>query len=301
LRIFITYIIIFISLGSCIKEIPYQTDSRYSSLPAVHCFITPDSIVSVDCRLTAPFGNKDMTVANARFSIQKATQIADSSIYIGNGIHRFSSKVLKAGDSFLFNGIITGRQPFSIACAMPGTVTIKTFDTTWKLVPGIGRAYNVLIGFNDDAVASNYYRCFLYKLSYQYVYDYTGNLTDSFLKKDIIALFSDDPAAMDNSYNNYSSRELLFSDATFNGVLKNIAFYTTDPLVRTSMERPVSIEFHLENISKSLFDFYNTRNAHIWQQQSISQLPGIIRGNIPGAYGVVGAYTSDFTFIQLKR
>jgi hypothetical protein len=82
---------------------------------------------------------------------------------------------------------------------------------------------------------------------------------------------------------------------------KLIEFYTTDPLAKTTKERPVSIEFHFEYISKSLYEFYNTRNAHIWQQQSISQLPGMIKGNVPGAYGVVGAYTSDFKLIQLKR
>jgi hypothetical protein len=301
LRTFITHIIICFSLGACIKEIPYQTDSRYRSLPAVHCFITPDSFVTADCRLTAPFGNKDMTVADARFTIWKAGQTLDSTLYFGNGIHRFTSNILKAGDSFVFNGTISGGQPFSINCIMPKAIPIKTFDTTWNIVPGVGRAFTLLATFNDDAMADNYSRSFLYKTSYRYVYDYTGKLTDSFLKKEIIAMFSDNPAAMENNYNTYSSREVLFSDATFKGMSKLIEFYTTDPLAKTTKERPVSIEFHLENISKSLYEFYNTRNAHIWQQQSISQLPGMIKGNVPGAYGVVGAYTSDFKLIQLKR
>lgn len=242
-----------------------------------------------------------MTVADARFTIWKASQIVDSTIYTGNGIHRFSSKVLRASDSFLFRGSISGGLPFSIACSMPNAISINTIDTTRKLIPGIGRAFNVIVGFNDDAVADNFYRCILYKHSYKYVYDYTGKLTDSFLKKEIIALFSDNPAAMENNYNTYSSREVLISDGTINGMSKLIEFYTTDPLAKNTEERPLSIEFHLENISKSLFEFYNTRNAHIWQQQSISQLPGMIKGNVPGAYGVVGAYTSDFKLIQLKR
>ena len=121
------------------------------------------------------------------------------------------------------------------------------------------------------------------------------------MKKEIIALFSDDQAATDNNYNNYSSREVLLSDATFNGISKAIALYTTDPLAKTVGERPVSIEFHLENISKSLYEFYNTRNAHIWQQQSISQLPGNIIGNVPGILGVIGAYSADLRRLKLKR
>lgn len=114
-------------------------------------------------------------------------------------------------------------------------------------------------------------------------------------------MFSDDLAAAENDYNNYTSREVVFSDATFNGVFKYIVFYTSDPLRNTTNERPLNIEFHLENISKSLYDFYNTRNAHIWQQQSISQLPGKIKGNVTGAYGVVGAYTGDYRRVSLKR
>jgi hypothetical protein len=291
---------ILILLSSCVKEVSFDPD-KVPSIPAVHCFITPDSVLTADCRLTAPFGSKDMPVGNANFSIWKFGQYRDTSLYIGNGVHRFVSNSAKAGDTLVFKGGGGAIRPFEIPVLVPGYTQIKTLDTTRQLVPGIGRAFSVAIWFNDDATKDNYYRCYLYKTAYKYVYDNTGKITDSFLKKEIIALFSDDLAAAENDYNNYTSREVVFSDATFNGVFKYMVFYTSDPLVKTALERPISIEFHLENISASLYDFYNTRNAHIWQQQSISQLPGNIKGNVPGAYGVVGAYTGDYRGVSLKR
>ncbi len=295
------YIAISVVISACVKEIPYNPDMQTSPIPAVHCFVTPDSILTTDCRLTAPFGSKDMPVANAKFSLWKAGQQQDSTLYAGNGIHLFGSNTTKAGDSLIFKGNVPGIQAFEIPLVIPDHAPIKIFDTTRQLIPGIGRAFSVAAWFNDDATKDNYYRCYLYKTAYKYVYDYTGKLTDSFLKKEIIALFSDDLAAAENDFNNYTSREVIFSDATFNGVYKNMVFYTSDRLLKTAFERPTGIEFHLENISKSLFDFYNTRNAHIWQQQSISQLPGKIKGNIPGAFGVVGAYTGDYRFVAIKR
>jgi hypothetical protein len=300
LRILVFYTASVLILCGCIKEIPYNSDYLKTPLPAVHCFITPDSILTADCRLTAPFGSKDMPIGNAFFSIIKSNTTKDTTIYTGNGIHLFGSNSLKSGDTFVFRGYVNGYK-FDISEIIPKQVFIKNFDTIRQLIPGIGRAFSVAVRFDDDAAFENYYRCYLYKTAYRYIYDYTGKLSDSFLQKDIISLYSDDLAATDNDYNNYSSRELLFSDATFNGVNKYMVLYTSDPLLKTPAERPVSIEFHLENISKSLFNFYNTRNAHIWQQQSISQLPGKIMGNVPGAFGVVGSYTADFRSFVLKR
>lgn len=301
MRIGVLHIVTVIILSGCIKEIPYNPNSQITPLPAIHCFITPDSVLTADSRLTAPFGSKDMPLANARFEIWKSGQRKDTSLYVGNGVHRFGSNAAKAGDSLLFKGDVAGMSPYKIPMVVPGYTPIKILDTTRQLVPGIGRAFSVAIRFNDDAAKDNYYRCYLYKNTYKYQYDKLGKLIDSFLKKEIIALFSDDLAAAENDYNNYTSREVVFSDATFNGVYKYMVFYTSDLLVKTTFERPTGIEFHLENIDKSLYDFYNTRNAHIWQQQSISQLPGKIKGNVPGAYGVVGAYTEDYRRVTLKR
>jgi hypothetical protein len=302
LRISVIYIALCFILGSCIKEIPYDRSAQTTASHAVHCFITPDSIIISDCRLTAPFGSKDAPVAGADFSIRYPSgQIMDSSLYSGNGLHIFKTNTLQSGDSFIFRGNIRGQQSFEIHSAIPNAISILKLDTSRQIIPGIGRAFSVAVRFSDNPVNNNFYRCFLYKTSFRYVYDYTGTLSDSFLKKEIIALFSNEFPVAENDFNNYTSREVLFSDASFNGVNNNMVFYTSDPLVKNKQERPVGIEFHLENIDKNLFDFYNTRNAHIWQQQSISQLPGSIIGNIPGMYGVMGGYTKDYRSVNLKR
>lgn len=301
MRISLVYIALCLCISSCIKEIPYEADSRFPSTPAIHCFITPDSIISSDCRLTAPFGSRPNPIADATFTLWKGAQYMDSSVYDGNGLHLFKTNSLKAGDSFVFKGRVGGIQPFSIQSVIPNSIPILALDTSRQLIPGLGRAFSLAVRFNDNPLVENNYRCFLYKVAFRYVYDYNGQLTDSFLKKEIIALFSNELPVLENDFNNYSSREVLFTDATFNGVNKNMTFYTSDLLLKTRQERPIAIEFHLENINKSLFDFYNTRNAHIWQQQSISQLPGNIKGNIPDAFGVVGAYTSDHRYIGLKQ
>lgn len=302
MRNWIIHIILTFCLVSCIKEIPYNQSSQTAPGHAVHCFITPDSIIVSDCRLTAPFGSKDVPVADAKFIIQYPSgQIMDSSLYTGNGLHIFKTNTLQSGDSFIFWGNILGQPSFKIPAVIPNAISILQIDTSRQIIPGVGRAFSVVLKFSDNPINNNFYRCFMYKKSYRYVYDYAGNLSDSFLKKEIIALFSNELPVIENDFNNYTSRELLFSDATFNGVNQNMAFYTSDPLIITRLERPVGIEFHIENIDKNLYDFYNTRNAHIWQQQSISQLPGSIIGNIPGMYGVMGGYTKDFKVVNLKR
>lgn len=171
-----------ILLSACVKEVSFDPDT-FPSIPAIHCFITPDSILIADCRLTAPFGSKDMPVANANFSIWKSGQQIDTSLYLGSGIHKFATNSAKAGDTLIFMGRGGAIRPFEIPVVVPGYTQINTLDTTRQLVPGIGRAFSVAIRFNDNAAIDNYYRCYLYKNAYKYVFDNTGKITDSFPKK----------------------------------------------------------------------------------------------------------------------
>jgi hypothetical protein len=94
-----------------------------------------------------------------------------------------------------------------------------------------------------------------------------------------------------NNYNNYTDYEILFSDETFNGVLSSLEFYNLLPFSNTKTEKTLSVTITLDNLTKALFDYYNSRAAHLWNQRSITQLPGPIQSNIPNGYGVIGGKT----------
>lgn len=295
------YIAALLLMPGCVKEIPYAGVNNFAQTPVLHCFITPDSLIVADCRRTAPFGSKDAPEPNALFVLKHNTFGTDTASYAGNGLHTFAANPFKWEDSFVLSGSIAGGKTIAVKGVIPNAIQIVNIDTTRALIPGVGKAFAAAVRFTDNAAFDNFYRLFVYKKVIKYVYDYTGRLSDSFATKELISVYCNDLPAAENEYNSYTSREVLFTDQTFNGVKQNLLFYTTDPLLRSRKERPVALEFHLENISKSLFDFYNTRNAHIWQQQSISQLPGNIKGNIPETLGVIGAYSADVRKIELRR
>jgi hypothetical protein len=104
-----------------------------------------------------------------------------------------------------------------------------------------------------------------------------------------------------NSYNNYTTKEILFSDEIINGTELRLEFYETLPRSVSNSIVLYQIDIYLENVDVNIFNFLNSRNAHIWQQSSITQLPTSVIGNITNGFGVVGGYTNDVIKIKLKN
>lgn len=281
------------------KEIPYPAVTSVPDLPVLHLYLSPDSGLRATCFRLAGLPDPDRPEPNAVLSLYRNSLPKADAVYTGQGIHAFPGNGFLPGDSFRLTGSIAGKTDFTVRGRIPNAVYISGLDTGRQPVPGVGQAFTFRLKFTDSAVYANYYRVFARKVFRSYIYDYKGDLADSIVKTEIISVYSTELPAIENNFNNYTSREVLFSDATFNGVRKEMVFYTTDRLRKTKKEKPLYLEVYLENLEKPLYQYYNTRNAHIWQQQSISQIPGILQGNVKGAYGVVGAYVSDVNRLNL--
>jgi hypothetical protein len=120
-----------------------------------------------------------------------------------------------------------------------------------------------------------------------------GVLVDSSLRVRKLPISGNDIAFLRNPYNVYSSRELLFSDVTFNGLRVGLEFYRA--LGESELERTESYRVLLENLHPDLYVYYNDRNAHLWQQSSITQTPTKVEGNMENVYGIFGLYqVSEF-------
>jgi len=294
------YISLCLMLLSCKRELPYVQDKNIPNLPVVHAFICPDSSLFVNCRTLAGLLEEDKPISQALFELSQNRLFPLQSNYSGNGVHSFAGNSFKAGDSFFFSGQIGADKIIKVRGRIPNKVSITQADTLWQLIPGIGLAFSVDIQFTDSAAYANYYRVYFRKSSIRYTLDSADKITDSFSTVELIPIYSSSLPAVQNTFNNYTAKEVLFSDATFNGVKQKMSFYTTDKLKRSRTDIPTHIDLVVECIDKSLYTYYNTRNAHLWQQQSISQIPGVVQGNITGALGVVGAYTVERVLIQLK-
>lgn len=285
---------------SCVKEVPYKPIGPVPENPVLHLFISPDSSLVSSCWRVSGLLDKDRPEPGASMVLFRNGVNVATSTYAGNGIYQFGASTYRPGDSFRLSALLPGISPATVRGRLPNDVVITGVDTGRQLIPGVGRAFAMKLKFTDSAAYTNYYRVYLRKSYYQYVYDYQGVLVDSLYKQEVISVYSSELPAIENNYNNYTSREVLFSDATFNGVRNELLFYTADKLMRSRQSRPVAIDFYLENLDKPLYQYLNTRNAHIWQQQSISQIPGVLQGNVPGAFGVVGGLTVDKVHLLLK-
>ena len=116
---------------------------------------------------------------------------------------------------------------------------------------------------------------------------------DSVSQTERVAISGNEIPFLRNPYNAYTTKEILFSDETFNGVAARFEIFETLIKSNSNIYKTEYIDIYLENISESIYTYLNTRNAHLWQQNSITQLPSKVTGNLGVAYGVFGAYSTD--------
>jgi hypothetical protein len=218
---------------------------------------------------------------------------------IGKGKYYFLNNPFQPRDSFRIYGS-DGLYSFFVRGRVPSRIVLNVTDTQTVLIPGIGPSFALDISFTDSAIDDNFYRLFLRKYFMQYTLDKNGNRTDSVMRTKILEIKGSEFPFIQNNFNNYTSSEILFNDATFNGTTPVYRIYTPGKMWGDASVRNLKLEVILENIEKPLFEYYNTRNAHLWQQQSISQLPGNINGNIVAGYGVAGAYTKSVKVISFE-
>lgn len=255
-------------------------------------FLQPDSFARADFSRLVPVDDKSSTVDNGLVTLSENGSVIGDMLAQGVGRYVFINKTFKPRDSFSVYGS-DGLYSFFVRGRIPSKIKITAVDTQTQIVPGIGPAYLMDVAFADSAVDDNYYKLFVWRYYYEYKLDGSNQRIDSAFKIRKIAIDGSELPFIMNNFNNYSSSELLFSDASFNGTKPIFRIHTPEKVVETLSSRTVKLEVVLENLDKPLYDFYNTRNAHIWQQQSISQLPGVVIGNIPNGFGVAGSFTQN--------
>lgn len=284
---------------SCIKEVPLIPSEVPYPSPVVFMFLTPDSGIQCSYSRVAGINRPAPVINNA------VIQISKNGVYIGNllsagqGRYTFGSNTYQPRDSFSMECLHNGELS-QVKGVVPSKVVISSADTQTLIIPGVGPAFVIDFSFTDSAIDDNYYRLRLLRHFYKYTLDELNKRTDSVLLAEIINVSGSALPFIQNNFNKYNSREILFTDATMNGTKPLFRIYTPDRVQETLGHRTVSITILLENLEKPLYDYYNTRNAHLWQQQSISQLPGLVTGNVPDGYGVIGAYTTGMFKLNFK-
>lgn len=288
-----------LAFSGCIKEFPLKTKGQVAPSPVFHMYLEPDSSIRASFAHVTGITSAASQEKGATIVIYRNGALLGSLFPDGNGKYSLATPGFKPRDSFLMTAS-DGVNAFEIKGRVPSRVVIERADTGTNLIPGIGPAFCIdSLLFTDSAADDNFYRLYLRRNFYQYKFDAGGNLIDSTLTSELMSIFSSAFPIIQNNFNNYTSKEILFSDATLNGTHLALLIYTTGNIYSNKGSRAVNLELVLENINKQLYDYYNTRNAHLWQQQSIAQLPGIIQGNIPDGYGVVGAFTRTRRVINL--
>jgi len=235
--------------------------------------------------------SKIAPVNNAGLSIKTKTSPIQNFASSTDGRYTLINNSIKPGDSFTFS-CNHPLASFAISVMRPHLPSIASIDTQTRLNPFVGGTLNFDLRIKDSAAIENYYRLYVEKTVVEYIYDYQNILIDSQIVVDRIPIFGKEIAFIQNDYNKYNSEEILFTDATFNGVLEDFSFYTSDILIKTLKDRPLKVTVKVENLSRALYEFYNNRNAHIWQQKSIIQVPGSVSGNINNVIGIVGSSSS---------
>ncbi len=291
MKVFFKFILASLVLISCIDEVPLMSNDDVPQAIVIHAFVNPDSAMNVNIAKVSNINEPYIWINNANVSFNRNNR--DTAIlnyisggnYVSNFQYRNNDSLYLSVDHALYKNVI--------GIKVPSKVKIRQVDTFSALIGTVGKTRVFRIYFKDSAYNRNFYRIYGIRNLKKYVLDKGGNRIDSTLFSERISLGGNEVPFLRNPYNTYTTKELIFSDETFNGVSAKFEIFET--LVKNNSATSVteSIDVYLENISESIYTYLNTRNAHLWQQNSITQLPSRVSGNLGVAYGVFGAYSTD--------
>ena len=252
--------------SSCSREILVPIQDNTATGPVIQCILNTDSAQTL--------------------LYSKVVKISSNQ----PGVYQIAPCKLAPRDSFSVF-FISPTDTFSVTDAMPSSIEFTKTDTFTQAIAGIGSTQNFMIQIKDSAIDENYYKISAKREVKKYIFNNANQLTDSSITWEPLKIDGNEIPFQRNNYNNYTDYEILFSDETFNGVLSSLEFYNLLPFSNSKSEKTLSVTITLDNLTKALFDYYNSRAAHLWNQKSITQLPGPIQSNIPKGYGVIGGKT----------
>jgi hypothetical protein len=112
----------------------------------------------------------------------------------------------------------------------------------------VGRTKAYRIYFKDSAYKTNYYRIYGVRHYKKYTIDAVLGKVDSFLYEDKLPIGGTEVCFLRNSYNNYTTKEILFSDEIINGTESMLEFYETLPRSVSNSIVLYQIDIYLENV-----------------------------------------------------
>lgn len=282
------YIVLFFggTLGSCVKEVRVTDSGEKPNAYFLNAFLCEDSQARVQIGRVSGITEAYDFVADASVVLVSKGQRFPMA-HVRDGWYASSLFVAAPNDSIRLE-VVHGLKGFTRELRSPTRLQIQGVQTFPVVVGFLGRTTGFRLRFRDSAYTDNFYRLYVEERYWLYEQDGSGARVDSVLRVRKLPISGNDLAFLRNPYNVYASRELLFNDVTFNGLRYSFEFYRA--LGVSVLERTESYRVVVENLHPDLYRYYNDRNAHLWQQGSITQTPTKVEGNIANVYGIFGLY-----------
>lgn len=279
---------------SCVKELDYPNNQSLEVNAALHAFLNPDSVSLIQLTEVVNITENIVGIDNANIEILNISS-GDKTSILHSKDGFYSGNITIAPNDLLSLSVNWNNKQYTAQTIVPIKPILDTASSKLNFVGSIGytRVFNFTL--KDLAASNDYYRLYLMTEKMVYSLDANNSVVDSSIIWEKSSISGDEISFIRNSYNSYTTKELLFSDESFNGITTTFEFYLTKP-ENESNSRLIQHRIVVENLPVELYDYYNSRNAHLWQQSSITQSPTPLSGNIPNMYGVFAAYNlSDYT------
>ncbi len=279
---------ILLTFTSCVKELDYQNNQKPGIKASLHTFLNPDSASSIELNRVVNITEKITGIDDAIIEITNVTNSVKSN-FVHSKDGTYSGALNIASNDILNLNVQWDDQQYFAQTIVPNKPLIDTAFSELNFVGSVG--YTRLFNFTltDLAASNDFYRLYLMTKKMVYTLNSNNAIIDSSIIWEKSSISGEEIGFIRNSYNTYTTKELLFSDESFNGLTSSFVFYLTKPN-NESNSKVIQHRIVLENLPLELFDYYNSRNAHLWQQSSITQSPTPLSGNIPKMYGVFSAY-----------
>ncbi len=284
---------------ACTKVVDIDPGQGVRPAPVFYAFIAPDSPMLFYCWKTQAITDPEplLPIANVDIRWYRNGNLLGNALYQAAGRYTSSAPAPAAGEriSLLVNHPVLSWQ---LPVQVPGKVTIQNPDTASILLPPGGRYFSMSFNLSDTAATEDFYRLYLLHTRYRYVDN--GGSRDSVLTTIKEEISGSENAFIYNAVNRLNKTEILFTDEALNGLNKRLRFGTFN-LPRTGFGGPyrtVGMTIVLERLDQSLYRYYNDRALHLSLLGTPVGQGGGIFSNVPGGYGVVGAYTADVFYIQ---
>jgi hypothetical protein len=285
------YILPILFFISCVDEVPLENAIKEPEALVVHAFFNPDSAVDIHVSRVSNISEPYVWISDALLSLKRKNTPNFIFQYISDG--QYSGNIKLAPNDSLWVKIQHRIGTDSLELKIPSRLQIKQVDTFTTLVGTVGKTKAYRIHFKDSAYNKNFYRIYGIKTYMKYVLNGSGVKIDSSILTEKMSIGGTEIPFTRNAYNTYSTKEIMFSDDIFNGVKVGFVVHELLNKPLSSDMKLLFTDIYLENISEGMYVYLNSRNAHLWQQNSITQLPTKVNGNLNKIYGVVGAFTSD--------